>query len=161
MPRAPDRRPSRGFTVVELIVVLLIAATLALIAVPQLYAIVMAQRLRSAAGDLVSSLYLARSEAIKRNGNVAVRPMAGDLWTTGWTVVDADDELLNQRGAPGKGVLVTGAPPAIVYTPSGRLDPLGILRVELSDVDGHPGISARCVIVDTAGVPRVEPRTCA
>jgi len=148
-------------TVIELIVVMLVVAALALVATPQITGVVVAQRLRSAGGDLVSALYIARSEAIKRNVNVTVRPLAGDEWTSGWVATADGGEQIDRRPAPGVRVAVTRAPDAIVYTPSGRLDPLGSVRVEFSDVERQAGVASRCVIVDTAGVPRVEARDCA
>ncbi len=150
----------RGFTMVELAVVLVVAATLAIVATPSLVEIVVGQRLRAAASDLVSSLYLARSEAIKRNANVTIRPAVGDAWTGGWVVSAAGGEQIDRRTPPGNRVRVTRAPETIVYTPSGRLDPLGVARVEFGDSEGHPGIPPRCVTVDTAGLPRLEARAC-
>jgi len=154
------RSTARGMTIVELITVMLIVAAFALVATPQITGLVVAQRLRAAGSDLVSALYVARSEAIKRNVNVTVRPVTGDDWTSGWAAT-AGDEQIDRRAAPGIRVQVTHAPDAIVYTPSGRLDPLGIVRVEFADAGAHPGVAPRCVIVDTAGVPRVEARECA
>jgi type IV fimbrial biogenesis protein FimT len=150
----------RGVTLVEGVVVMLVVALFGLIAAPQITGIVVAQRLRAAATDLVSSLYLARSEAIKRNANVSVRPAVADDWTAGWIVAAAGGEQLDRRAGAGARVQISRAPEAIVYTPSGRLDPLGIARVELADAEHHPGVPSRCVIVDTAGVPRVEAREC-
>jgi prepilin-type N-terminal cleavage/methylation domain-containing protein len=158
-----DRRwaaRSRGMTVIELAVTMLVVSTLALIATPQIAGLVVAQRLRAAGGDLVSALYVARSESIKRNVNVTVRPATPDDWTSGWVATAASGEQIDRRAPPGNGVVVTRAPDTIVYTPSGRLDPIGAVRVEFRDAEGQPGIPPRCVIVDTAGLPRVELRTC-
>ena len=160
-PAPASARRVRGMTVVELVVTMLIVAALALVATPQIAGIVVAQRLRAAGGDLVSALYVARSEAIKRNVNVTVRPASGDDWTSGWIASAAGGEQIDRRPPTGIRVQVVRAPDAIVYTPSGRLDPLGAVRVEFSDVEGQPGVAPRCVVVDTAGVPRVEPRSCA
>ena len=150
-----------GFTLVEMVIVLLIVAMLSVIAAPSLASIIVAQRLRAAGSDLTSSLYLARSEAIKRNVNVTVRPLSGEEWNGGWEVTTAGGEQLDRRHVPGPRVRVTQAPDAIVYTSSGRLEPLGGARVEFSDEEEQPGITPRCVIVDTAGVPRLEARSCA
>lgn len=156
-----NRGRACGFTVVEMVIVMLIVAVLSLVATPQITGVVVAQRLRAAGGDLVSALYMARSEAIKRNVNVSVRPLAGNDWTSGWVATAAGGEQIDRRPPPGNRVEVTLAPDAIVYTPSGRPDPLGGARVELHDAYRQAGVTPRCVIVDTAGVPRVEPRTCA
>ncbi|HVE50916.1 MAG TPA: GspH/FimT family pseudopilin [Casimicrobiaceae bacterium] len=152
---------TRGFTVVEMMVVLVIVATLGVFATPTISGVIVAQRLRSAGSDLVSALYVARSEAIKRNVNVTVRPVTGIDWTTGWIAAAEGGEQVDRRGVTGLRVQVTRAPDTIVYTPSGRLDPIGAVRVEFSDSYGQPGVAPRCVTVDTSGLPRVEARTCA
>jgi type IV fimbrial biogenesis protein FimT len=152
---------ARGFTVVEMMVVLVIVATLSVVATPTIAGVIVAQRLRSAGGDLVSALYVARSEAIKRNTNVTVRPVTGVDWRTGWIAVAESGEQVARREVTGDRVQVTRAPTTIVYTPSGRLDPIGAVRVEFSDSYGQPGVAPRCVTIDTSGLPRVEARTCA
>ena len=65
-PSIPAR--TRGFTLVELVTVIAIIAVIATIAMPDLSNLLVNQRLRGAATDLMSSLIVARSEAIKRNG---------------------------------------------------------------------------------------------
>jgi len=63
----------RGYTVVELAVVVGVFATLAAFATPSLLAGRDDARARSAAEHLVSLLHLARFEAVKRHVNVALR----------------------------------------------------------------------------------------
>ena len=62
----------RGFTAIELVIVMAIVTVLAALALPDLSNALVNQRLRSAGTDLMSSLIVARSEAIKRNGPVEV-----------------------------------------------------------------------------------------
>ncbi|HVE50172.1 MAG TPA: GspH/FimT family protein [Casimicrobiaceae bacterium] len=152
---------SRGFTLVEMAVVMVVVALLAAVATPSLVEVLVNQRLRAAGSDLVSSLYLARSEAIKRNANVTVQPATGAGWVEGWVVLADDGAQLDRKTPAGNRVAVTRAPGTIVFTPSGRIDPLGRARVEFSDAAGHPGISSRCVTVETTGLPRLEARPCA
>jgi type IV fimbrial biogenesis protein FimT len=161
-PRAlrSSRRTSCGVTVVELLIVLLIVAVLSVAAGPSLASALVAQRLRAAGTDLVSALLLARSEAIKRNANVTIRPAAGDNWATGWVTTLADGQAIDQRAAPGSRVRVSVSPAAIVFTPSGRLDGGGRARVEFVDAERQPGIAPRCVTVDTAGLPRLDAQAC-
>lgn len=60
----------RGFTLVELMVTVAVAAILLTIAVPSFNRIINANRLSTAANEMVGALNLARMEAIKRNGSV-------------------------------------------------------------------------------------------
>ncbi|MGP1629264.1 MAG: GspH/FimT family pseudopilin [Giesbergeria sp.] len=61
---------SKGFTLIELMVVVAIVATLLALAAPSFTPLIERWRIRDSAETLTSSLYYARSEAIKRGGNV-------------------------------------------------------------------------------------------
>lgn len=63
---------SRGFTLVEMLVVIAISAILIAAAVPSFQSLIASSRASSASGNLRSSLEFARSEAIRRNQNVTV-----------------------------------------------------------------------------------------
>ncbi len=62
----------RGFTLLELLVVLTIAAGIAVLAMPQLSKAVAVFELKSGARQLASALQAARGRAIARDGEVAV-----------------------------------------------------------------------------------------
>src|SRR5690606_18361522 len=84
---------SRGFTIIELMVVVAIAAILAAVAIPSMTEIVRRNTQESVINDLASALAFARSEAINRGQKVSVCQSAngtscatsGD-WTAGWIV---------------------------------------------------------------------------
>lgn len=65
-------------------VVVAIVAILAALAAPSFRPLIERWRVRSAAEDLTSTLYFARSEAIKRGGGVAIDASGG--WNKGWKV---------------------------------------------------------------------------
>ena len=153
------RRAARGFTLVEIVFVSLIVAVISAVAAPSMMNVVVAQRLRAAGTDLVQSLQLARSEAIKRNGNVTVAP-AGDHWKGGWVVTNALGDAIDKRASLGNRVAVSSAPATIIYQPSGRLSVAGGARVQFNDAESESGVTPRCVIIDTSGYPRVESRSC-
>ena len=95
------RRRQRGVTLAELVVVTAIAAVLLAIGIPNLQAMVHAQQLRAATGDLFGAINLARAQAIARNERVKLAPRdpEGLRWNQGWTVFfDRDGD-----GEPGPG----------------------------------------------------------
>src|SRR5512143_1298613 len=82
-----------GATLLELMVVLAIAGILLAIGVPALAALAQSSRLSSSTNELVASLHLARSEAIKRNTRAVMCPSQtgnacaeNGAWHQGWVV---------------------------------------------------------------------------
>ena len=150
----------RGFTLIELMVVLAIAVVLLTLALPQMGTMMAGNRLRVGGTDLMSALLLARSEAIKRNAQVAVSPTDGADWTQGWIVAAvATGEQYDKKNGLGAEVLITGAPAAIVYDANGRLMTVGATKVEFADVHGRA--PPRCVAISLSGLPRVTHGGCA
>ena len=93
----PLLRASSGFTVVETMVVLAVAAILAMLAAPGFKPMLDRWRVREAVEAMTSTLYLARSEAVRRGGNIVVgkNPAGGECahtsltteeWSCGWMV---------------------------------------------------------------------------
>lgn len=101
---------TRGFTLIELVVTMAIAAVLMMVAVPNFVNFQRNSQLTSLTNSLVASIYAARGEAMKTGFNAFVVPTAnGSDWTTGWIVfVDnngddafsaADDTLVQTQPA--------------------------------------------------------------
>lgn len=159
--RSPARRV-RGFTAVEALTVLAVIAVLAAIALPSLASVLASQRLRAAGTDLMSSLLLARSEAIKRNTQVEVAPRNAGDWAAGWRVATVStDEQVDRKEALGVRVDVSLAPASIVYQRNGRLAVAGLTQVEFRDSENQAGVHARCVTIDPSGLPRLQIGECA
>lgn len=101
-PRSATRRRSRGFTLLEVMVVVAIMAVLASLAAPSFTPLIERWRVRQAAEELQSTLYYARSEAIKRGGDVAIVATSGD-WKNGWQVTQGSGTtVLQEAAAPSK-----------------------------------------------------------
>lgn len=76
-----------GFTLIELMVTVAIAAVLAFVAIPSLTTYMRNAALTSAANTLLASMNAARSEAMKRGQNAMVVPANnGTDWNNGWIV---------------------------------------------------------------------------
>jgi len=82
----------RGFTLIELMITLAIAAVLLVVAVPSFVSFQRNSQLTSLTNSLVASIYAARGEAMKTGFNAFVVPTGnGSDWKTGWVVfVDRD-----------------------------------------------------------------------
>ena len=78
-------RFTRGFTLIELVITILIVAVLMTIAIPSFNNTIRQNRFTTQINELVTALNFARSEAIKRGKSVTVTPNAGG-WTSGWVV---------------------------------------------------------------------------
>ena len=93
---------ARGFTAIELLVVIAVLAVLAALGAPSFVPLMEKWRVRQVSEALQSSLYFARSEAIKRGGGITISAIDDD-WANGWEVhgidADGDDELLQTSGA--------------------------------------------------------------
>ena len=116
LPLLACGRPARGFTMIELAVVLAIVAILLRIAAPGMSRTVAARALAAQSSEFMAALRFARSEALKRGSAVTVcaavppgaapgcqGPRAAD-WRSGW-IVFADRErrgglgFMRMRGA--------------------------------------------------------------
>jgi len=86
-----------GFTLIELMIVIAIAAILAVVGLPELRTFVLNSRLTGHKNDLVGSLNYIRGEAVSTGqNNVTLSPYASVAsvgWNEGWRVwIDRDDD---------------------------------------------------------------------
>ncbi len=108
---------SRGFTLIELMITLLLAAIILALGVPGFQDIVRNNRAATQSNELISALSLARSEAVKRGARVSLCPSTdqatctgGTNWANGWIVFR---DIAANDGAPP----VVEAPPIRVWGP--------------------------------------------
>lgn len=140
-----------GFTLVELLVTVSIVAILAGLAAPSFREMVAKNRAKNIGSDLFASLLRARSEAVTRNANVTLSPVAGN-WAKGWQLPDPAqaDHILDSRGES-KDATVSG-PANVVFSGSGRVKgttvPVFVVAVSSGSTSQY-----QCVSVDLAGRP--------
>lgn len=144
--------PSRahGFTVVELMIVVVIVGVLATLAGPSFSNLVATSRVKTAATDIHMSLVRARSEAIKRNTNITVDAPGG--WASGWTISSGVE---THGPIPGDTLTITGDT-TITYTPNGRTT-ANPIRIDLSSTETD---TKRCVSITLSGQPTVKQEAC-
>jgi type IV fimbrial biogenesis protein FimT len=169
---------TRGFTLIELMVVVAIVAILAAVAAPSFANLIRSNRLAGASSALQVSLNVARSEAVKRGADarvtVAANGTAGQ-WTNGWTVfVDrttnanggvapADDSNANAArlevvASPSTSLLssYTGSINSFTYNGQGRLIDVSGGGVVNRSLWFYQGDSERyCLVLSNSGRVRV------
>lgn len=154
-------RTQIGFTIVELMIAVLIGAILVGIAIPSYTVFVKNNCLTANVNKLVTSLMVARSEAIKRRVNVYVTAAAGG-WGSGWTVwQDADDdstmdanEDLRAEVLTCSGTTITeaGGDTAFRYRSTGFIDAAGSFDI----CDDRTAETGRQITVSATGRPHTE-----
>lgn len=168
---------AHGFTLMESMVVIAIVAILAGLAAPSFSPTIERWRVRQAVESLTSTLHFARSEAIKRGGQVAIHklpntssctsPSGNRDWDCGWIVChDTDssgtcttkDPVLQRVETPANvQVSRTGGGASIKLNRWGLVDGtwLGFSLVPLAKSTTHPG--ARGICMSSGGRIRVIP----
>lgn len=164
---------SLGFTLVELIITISIAAILAGIAIPSFNSIIQSTQLTTYANELVASLNLARSEAVKRGVQVSVRRKgsANNNWDSGWDIftdldgdgtLDTVDMLLKTYPALTNGFTLrtgtTGYQTFAAYLPSGLSlnSILDTFRLCTSSADTS---NSRAIEINALGRPKTSEGT--
>jgi type IV fimbrial biogenesis protein FimT len=144
----------RGFTMIEMVIVMAIAGVLIAIGVPSFNDLVLSTRVKNATSDIYGSLILARSEAIKRNADVTVSPVGG-TWATGWTVVasgttiSTQDAVTNVRIECPSG---TSCAQTVTYRRDGRLTTATAqFFVDVATPSSPRRVSPRCVVIGISG----------
>ena len=152
-----------GFTLIELMITLVIAVILLTVAVPSFNTTIKDNRLITDANRLVSSLSLARSEAVK-HGRTATVCVSSDQatctgetnWALGWMVwvdangdtnLDAGEERGFVAAFPGNSVTFTSGASQIQFTAQGTATATATLNL----CDDRAGETGRRIAISAAG----------
>jgi prepilin-type N-terminal cleavage/methylation domain-containing protein len=140
----------RGFTMVEIITVIAIAAILGTVAIPGLTGWIRNSQVRSATFEMRAVLVRARSEAITRNTEVQLIPAGGD-WRNGWTLQTAAGVVIEQRVGLGTVTAVPLPAQTVVYGVDGRVRAGSQVIVLSSSGFGSSAVHPRCVTLNPSG----------
>ena len=143
----------RGFTIIEMLMVVAILGIFAGLAAPSMADLLASAAVKGAATDLYSSLIAARSEAIKRRTNATVAPVGAD-WRTGWTVTVGGNVFQQVDPLKTRVAVDPATNVPIVFAMNGRVSS-GNQTLKFSD-SVRTTVSNRCVVVGTSGLPRVR-----
>lgn len=174
----------QGFTLIELVVIVVIASILLTIAVPSYQEFVRKNQVTTNSNNLISALNFARSEAIKRSVQVTIRRKGtvAQEWDGGWDIFSdldglgtftddgdanlcevGEDCLLRTFPAIPKGyTLRTGANYAtwLSYLPNGSSKSPSLANDTFRLCSSAADTSkSRSIIISTSGRPRTQTGT--
>jgi len=101
-------KASRGFSLVELMVVVALLAVVLGFAVPNMRQMILNNRIKAATNSLVGALQMARNEAITRNKVIKFSPVSGD-YGNGAEIKSGSNVIGRMEKAP-EGVQITLTP---------------------------------------------------
>jgi type IV fimbrial biogenesis protein FimT len=152
---------TNGFTIIELLVTLAVAALLATVAAPSFSAFIRDGRMTSAANSLVVELNTARSESVKRGTRINLSAVSGNTdWSAGWTIYeDSDADGVQDAGEAniqvGDGtdapLTITGDAAFISYQPAGTLTVAPATRTLTLCESDRAGETGRQITISATG----------
>lgn len=146
-------RRDKGFTLIEMLIVVALLGILASIAIPSFQNMMAQGRLASNANDLAGAVQFARGEAIKRNQQISLNFNGQE-----WSVLDANNNLLRAGAIPDSLALTSAN---MIFAPTGLKTTSGTSSLCLYSSVGsgdkarklEVGISGRTTITKQNGCP--------
>jgi type IV fimbrial biogenesis protein FimT len=173
-------KPARGFSIVELMITILVAAVLMALALPSFRELSTRSNVTEITNQVVYALNTARSEAVRRGTQVEVQSaLLTSKWSGGWTILaDSNfdsvftvgtDATIVTQGAVASTYSVCGrisnggtgsSDSALVFGPSGALvgNPNTTFDINVNRPDGKAAMSQR-ISVQSSGEVRTQTGT--
>jgi len=162
----------RGFSLIELLITIAIAAIIAGLGAPSFKKMIDANRIQTSASALQGDMMFARTEAVKRGLWVSICPSTdqatcstSNVWDTGWivfndlngsgTMQNGDLVLRVRQKMTGGGTIVASPAPtqnAIIFNREGFTTNLGTTQVAFTlHTSNNYANATRCVLVNFGG----------
>ena len=175
-------RVTRGFSLIELLVTLSVAAILLAMATPSLAQFFRSNRVSSATNEVVLSLQLARAEAARRGRDVTLcrstngtTCASGTAWATGWIVFQdaassgaaaptgAGSELIRVFDSLDSSLSLTGPNDHLRFRPDGTVEQIATGGSDVAfalTVSGCRGDQRRAISISRLGRVRTARAEC-
>ena len=156
-------RRESGFTLMEMIVVLMIIGMLAAFGFPAMSKFLTTQAVRSASYDLFSDLIYARSEAIARGVSVEIVGNSATNFKQGWNIREnGGGTVIRTQAARDSAINFTSSVSSIRFDRTGRAESavevtFSIVPTETTTQD----YMKRCIRLDPSGRPKSAEGACA
>jgi type IV fimbrial biogenesis protein FimT len=157
-------RRAHGFTTLELLTTLAVAAVVMSIGVPGLLGFVHENRISTTTNELVAAVHLARAEAARRNAPVVVcgsadgrQCAAAATWRSGWIVGTENGELIRAwQGPGGEPGTISASAAQLVFQPRGTIAEPATLSLRMPNCVGTQGRDIEVARTGRVAVARVD-----
>ena len=146
---------ARAFTLIEVMIVIALAAILLGIAAPSFQVTIQNSAVRAAYNDLTSAINLARQHSVSLRIDIELEPIDSD-WSNGWQLKfaanDSKNKQDNYRFKPRQGVIVKSNLSSISFKAGG-----GLADDDASFSVAHTNSNAVCKSFDLSFFGKIEP----